>query len=346
LRRTDIIPENTPPPKSTSQDWRRILPGLAVSALCLVIIFYLIKPHKLVNALRMADYRLVIGGGILTLLWLAVRGAVWRTLLQEKASPGQTFLTLNEGYLLNNFLPLRLGEVGRAFLLGRKTGLSFWYVFSSILIERAVDVVFAASLLLSTLPFVVGASVAWETALGIAGLVLLGLGALYLMARHPTRAMRLFERLTTRWSFLSKLGGSVLPAFFSGLEVLTDRTRFLRAIILFAANLTVGVVQYYVILLAFFPGARLLWVVFVMAVSSLGMALPSSPGAVGVFEGAVVGALVVFNLDPAKALAYAFTLHFWNYVITGILGAYALSRDGESLTHLYERVRRVKKDDE
>ena len=56
-----------------------------------------------------------------------------------------------------------------------------------------------------------------------------------------------------------------------------------------------------------------------------------------------MGALAVFKLDPGKALAYAFTLHFMNYLITGLLGSYALTRDGESIIHLYDRVRGVRK---
>jgi uncharacterized membrane protein YbhN (UPF0104 family) len=88
-----------------------------------------------------------------------------------------------------------------------------------------------------------------------------------------------------------------------------------------------------------------LWAILCLAVSSLGVALPSSPGGIGVFEGAVVGALAVFSLDSGTALAYAFTLHFWNYLITGLLGSYALAREGESILHLYDRVRNIRKVD-
>ena len=35
------------------------------------------------------------------------------------------FWTIGEGYLLNNFLPFRLGEIGRAFLLSRKSDMQF-----------------------------------------------------------------------------------------------------------------------------------------------------------------------------------------------------------------------------
>jgi uncharacterized membrane protein YbhN (UPF0104 family) len=120
----------------------------------------------------------VLLGLLMTLLWLVVRAFAWRTLLQDKATIGQVFISLNEGYLLNNVLPFRLGEVGRAYLLGRKAGLDFWFVLSTVVLERALDLLLAAGLLLSTLPFVVGASWARQAAVAAGGLVVLGLAVL------------------------------------------------------------------------------------------------------------------------------------------------------------------------
>jgi uncharacterized protein (TIRG00374 family) len=330
---------------SSRQDWRRLLPGLLISVASLAIVLYLAKPQRMVAALRQADLRLVLFGGLNTVLWLLVRAMAWRTLLQDKVSISQSFFTLNEGYLLNNFLPFRLGEVSRAYLLGNKSKLGFWRVLSSILIERSLDVLINASLLLGTLPFVAGVASARGAALGIGGIVLAGLFVLYAIARYPEKFMHLFERLTSHIGFLSRLGKQVLPNFFSGLQVLTEPGRFLRAGVWFLLNIGVALLQYSVLMLAFFPHARLLWVIFCLAVSSLGVALPSSPGGLGVFEGAVVGALAIFKLDAGTALAYALTMHFWNYLVTGLLGSYALARDGESILHLYDRVRRVRKAD-
>jgi len=324
-------------------DWRRLLPGLLVSIAALGIVLYLAKPGRMIDALRMADYRLVVGGGLITLVWLLVRGMAWRALLQDKVSLRQTFFALNEGYLLNNFLPLRLGEVGRAYLLGQKSGLGFWRVLSSILLERGLDVLLTVAMLLGALPFVTGMTSARGAALGVGGVVLAAMVALFIVARYPDKFLRLYERLTSRVGFLSRLGKQVLPNFFSGLQVLTEPKRFLQAGGWFILNLAVAIAQYYVLMLAFFPHARPLWAIFCLAVAALGLALPSSPGGIGVFEGAVMGALAVFKLDPGNALAYAFTLHFWNYAITGLLGSYALARDGESILHLYDRVRRVRK---
>jgi uncharacterized protein (TIRG00374 family) len=322
-------------------DWKKILPGLIVSVVSLAVVFYFANLGQMVQAIRLADYRFVAAAFCISLLWLAVRGVVWRTLLQEKATYSQVFFTIAEGYLLNNVLPFRLGEVARAFLLGQKADLEFWAVFSTIIIERTLDLAMAAGLLLSTLPFVVGASWAQQAAAGAGSIVLVGLISLYLLARYRESAIRLFERLAERWPLLLKIGGNRIQAFFSGLAVLTDGSRFLRVIVWMVFNWAIALMQFYVLLLAFFPEARILWAGFVLGVGALGIAAPSSPGAVGVLELTMVGALAVFGLNSSTALAYALTGHLFNYVSNGILGAYGLGKDGQSLTGLYRRVRRI-----
>lgn len=331
----------------TKTSLKRILPGIVISIIALSIVLWLADIRKLLDALRLADYRIVAIGFLFTLLWLIVRSFVWRTLLQEKATLPQTFLTINEGYLLNNLLPFRLGEVGRAFLLSRKaqasghSDMDIWQVLSTILIERSMDVVLAAGLLLSTLPFVVGASWAQQAAIGAGGLFLAGLVFLYLLARNREWAMQQFEKLATRWTWLANLGKQRLDTFFAGLAVLTDTGRFLRFIALILLNWVVAIFQYYTFLRAFFPETQVLWAAFSLGAMALGVAAPSSPGSVGVLEATIVFSLSVFNLDQSRALAMALTAHLSNYLITGILGAYALAQDGETLTGLYQQLRRI-----
>lgn len=313
-----------------------------VSLISLAVVFYFADPARLLEAVRLADYRLVAASLGIALVWLAVRTVVWRTLLQERATFSQVFFTITEGYLLNNVLPFRLGEIGRAFLLSQKANLSFWQVFSTILIERVLDLAMAAGVLISTLAFVAGAAWAQQAALFTAGLVIAGLVMLYMLARSREWAAGWLEKLGRRWPIFSKFGGERLEAFFTGLEALTDRGRFLRVMLWMGLDWLVALFQYYVLLLAFFPEARPLWAAFSLGVAAVGIAAPSSPGAVGVLELSLVGALAVFGLDPSTSLAFALTVHLFNYLVNGVLGSYALARDGQSLTGLYQRVQRLR----
>jgi uncharacterized protein (TIRG00374 family) len=322
------------------------LPGLIVSIAALAIVISMLDLDKFAQAVQQADVRFLLAGIGSEILWLVVRGFFWRTLLQNKASYYDAFITINEGYLLNNILPFRLGEIGRAFLMGKKAKLDFWEVIPSILIERALDLAVAVGLFLSTLPFVIGISWAEQAAIGTGVIVVIGLGTIYLLARNRERVLRWIEGAGQRWSLVKKLAGRRVEAFFDGLAIITDGRLFLRALGWEGLNWLVAILQYYLFLRAFFEGPNLLWVVFALGVGALGIAAPSSPGAIGVFEAVLVGALVVFGLDASPATAFALSVHFSAYIVTGLIGGYGLYKDGESLSGLYTRLGRMKSEEE
>jgi hypothetical protein len=324
----------------------RILPGLVISVIALVIVFRVLDLKKFALAVQQADVFFLFLGILSEILWLVVRGFFWRTLLQKKASYRQSFITINEGYLLNNILPLRLGEVGRAFLIGRKAHIDFWQVVPSILIERALDMAFAAGIFLSTLPFVIGVSWAREASISIAFIVLVGLAGMYILARNRQVVLAWIERLGQRWSLVGRLAGRRLAAFFDGLAIITDSRLFLEALGWETLNWLVAILQYYLFLRAFFPNPSLLWVLFALGVGALGIAAPSSPGAIGVFEAALVGALLALGVNASSAAAFAISVHITSYVITGLIGGYGLYKDGESLSGMYNRLGKMKTEGE
>ncbi len=325
-----------------SRFWKfagRWLPGVIISLVAIVLIIKYVDLGRLVQAIRSANYWLLLAFLAISLVWLSVRGIVWRTLLREKASYRDSFITINEGYLLNNFLPFRLGEVGRAFLLGRKANLEFMEVLPTIVIERGVDLAFSAVILLTAIPFVVGAESARNAAKVLGVIVALGLVALYILARKREWAMNFFNRFAARRPRLQKLGEKFLAPLFAGLAILTDGWLFLRFFLWMLLDWIIGIAQFYVLLLAFFPQAQLVWALFALGVVAFGNAIPSLPGAVGTYEGAIVWALTLVTHDQSTALAVAIVGHLASYLVTGIIGIYGLSTEGESLMGVYRQLR-------
>src|SRR5258708_39788944 len=137
-------------------DAKRWLPGALISVVVIGAIVYFVDWSRVLAAIRSANYALLGATVVIGFSWLFVRAIAWRTLLRDRAPYWVTLLTLGEGYLLNNFLPFRLGEIGRAFLLSRKTDLQFVEILPTIIIERAGDLAFTAAIFLASLPFVVG----------------------------------------------------------------------------------------------------------------------------------------------------------------------------------------------
>ena len=57
----------------------------------------------------------------------------------------------------------------------------------------------------------------------------------------------------------------------------------------------------------------------------------------------MVGALSLLGVAVEQALAYAIVFHLIHIFVTGVIGAYGLVRDGETLTSIYRRVRTWRK---
>jgi len=326
---------------SILRDLRRSWPGLLISLVCLVAVFSIADFGKLRNALAFADYGYLPLALAVFLAAFVTRAFAWRTLLKEQATPVQTFFALNEGYLLNNLLPFRLGEIGRGFLLSRTANIGFLQVMSSILIERVFDLSLVVGILLMSMTFVVGASDwARPAAVSLAVLLAGALVFLHLLARNRKRSMGWFEWLRGRIPPLRRIGEDQVEAFFEGLSALTDLRRFSVVVILLAATWALVVWHYYLILLAFVPEAGFSWAAFGLGVVGLGVAVPAAPGSVGVVQGVIVGVFPpLFGVDPAIALAYSITVHAIYLVITSTIGLIGLVRDGRSLGAVYADVR-------
>ncbi len=328
------------------KDKKRLIPGALISLALIAAILYFVDFHTLWNAIRTANYRILAFSVALSFLWLIVRAKVWQTLLRDKPKYMDVLFSASEGYLLNNFLPFRLGELGRAFLLSRKTDMTFSEILPTIIIERVIDLAFSAAILLAALPFVVGAEGSGQIGYIVGGVVFFGLVMMYVLARNNQWALDLFHKLSARWPTLQKIGGSFLESFFQGLGVLTDGWLFLRFLFWMTLNWVIALVAYYLIILAFFPQAQPVWTLFVLGAAAFGGAIPALPGGVGTFEGAVSGALVLFTHDQSTALAVALTSRLYNYLNSGVIGGIGLMREGQTLSGVYQQILSFRKKEE
>ncbi len=328
------------------KDIKRLIPGALISIALIAAILYFVDFGTLWNAIRTANYQLLAGSAALSFLWMIIRAKVWQTLLRDKPKYMDVLFSASEGYLLNNFLPFRLGELGRAFLLSRKSGMAFSEILPTIIIERVVDLAFSAAILLAALPFVVGAQGSERIGYIVGGIVVLGLVMMYALARNNKWALDLFHKLSVRWPSLQKFGGGFLESFFQGLGALTDGWLFLRFLFWMTLDWIIALVAYYLIILAFFPIAQPVWTLFVLGAAAFGGAIPALPGGVGTFEGAVSAALVLFTGDQSTALAAALTMRLYNYLNSGILGGIGLMREGQTLSGVYQQILNFRKKEE
>src|SRR6266545_2825193 len=129
---------------------------------------------------------------------LLTRSIRWRVLLSGRKPVGfaHVFWATSAGYLGNNFLPLRAGEVLRTALIGRAAGIQTSYVLATAVIERVGDTL----ILLLAIPFflsrIAGLPAGFEQKLQWITVVLMaGVGILPFALRHSHRLEGLIARL-------------------------------------------------------------------------------------------------------------------------------------------------------
>jgi glycosyltransferase 2 family protein len=316
------------------------LVGLAVSLVALGVALRGVHIAEMVAALRQTNYVWVAVALGFDWLGLYFRALSWYIILERRVPYLRAFSALNEGYLLNNILPLRLGEVGRAYLVSRKQTFSASQALSSVLVERVIDLCMVVGLLGTFLPIVAGLEWARQAALTSVVITVLALGGLFALARCREEALGVFRRVAVHVPRLNRQHWELrLGAFIDGMEALRDGRRFAAAAVCSAMAWVCSGVTTSVLLLSLplHPGSSI-WIMgfFTLVITGLGAGLPSAPASAGVFELSVVAALSVFKVDSSLALSYALVYHLVFFGLTTILGAWELAREGESVAHLVQ----------
>jgi len=273
-----------------------------------------IDPDRLALAFRSVDWSWVAVALILTLVTYFSRMQRWIMLLRPLAFRTKAVLrALLTGQLLNHLLPIRVGDVIRSILLGREPGGSFARVFGSVLIEKAWDWLALCVLLLI---------VTWAAPLPdwfltparsiglVAALVLLGFSAVAIIPDRwiplgLAKLDRALAGLPAQWrSFVLRN----LQRLLDSLAVLRRRDTIVGAALWTAITWCLSIVINYAVQRTFGVES---WIAAttLLVVLMLGVALPPSIAALGVFEGLSMLTLSIYHVPLETALAIGLTLH-------------------------------------
>jgi glycosyltransferase 2 family protein len=235
-------------------------------------------------------------------------------------------------------LPFRLGEVARGVVAGRRTGLPVARVFSTIVVEKVLDVLTLLLIMGIALPFVdLGElSQGWLAPVGagvlVAVLVMLGL------VFRPDLAHRLVGwvagRLPARiGSRLVGLAENVL----AGLAPLSNGPTAAKVLAWSLGTWGINVVTVWIMMLAFNLELPIAVAAVLVVVTNLTMAIPAAPGYVGTFEAAVIALLngaIGVPLDTSQGFALFY--HFVGLVPVALMGVIAAAAQGVNFGALNE----------
>jgi uncharacterized protein (TIRG00374 family) len=301
--------------------------GVLISVVCLYLVLRgvdLGQTASLLGTARLPWLGLAVVGVTADLAFRALR---WQRLIAPiKPVP---LLRLSGymlvGYLANNVLPARLGELVRSHYLGDREGISRSATLGTVVVERVVDTVVlvgigaAAILILNVRGVVVSAIL---VGVALAGLLVVALAVA--LAAHRLPGAGRIAAFLGRWP---RVKGIVLR-LRDGLRVAAlPRTIAASALLSVAAwSCTVlavlAVGQSLGIELTVGEGALL------AAGTNLATAIPSGPGYLGTFEYAGQTIAAAFGLPASRGLALALLIHFLTLVVSSVGGVLAIVRLG------------------
>ena len=157
----------------------------------------------------------ILGGVAILLLTIAhiVRAYRWGLFISvyEKPNRKRLIRAISLGYLANYILPFKLGEILRAFFAGRKMKTGKALAFSTVIIDRIMDVVVVGAIFLALAiqGNAEGKNAAKFYVISAAGVILVVVLA-YLLRAFVKKGVVLFARI-----FNPRLEGSVLVFSFS-----------------------------------------------------------------------------------------------------------------------------------
>lgn len=307
----------------------RVGVGSAISLSCVVLVLRFVDVRQVIELLSRAALPLVAIAVLATMLDVLLRAIRWRVLVSSIATvPLRRVLAyLMVGYLANNVLPARAGELVRSHYLGDRERVSRVSILGTVLVERILDVV-ALLLLCAAAWWATGAAaqLAGLLALGLVGgtIAVVGVAAVVLLPmkqrwlpllnkRFPISVVAVGARLRSGISVVGAPGTLIV----SGALTLSAwaATGVAFAAMAGAVGFEVTVAQ----------------VMLIAAATNLATAIPSAPGYLGTFEFGVVVTAGAIGLGAAPALAMAVLVHVVILLATtvgGLTAIYVLTSRG------------------
>ncbi len=302
------------------------------------LFFRATHPREIADAFGEANYWYMLPAIGVLFIALTIRCIRWSILMRPVAniSPPRLFSYQIIGYMANNLLPARAGEIVRAVVLGQRENVSRVATLGTIGVERLFDGTMLVFLLLVSSLFVgFGDERLQLIALASTILFVIALTTFYVLTLSETRAKRLMHWLA---GFLPRKleaqATHIADSLVLGLRSVHDWRTMLMVLGLSMAAWTVEAAAYAVIGLGFGLGVSFAHYCMLLAAANLAIIIPTFFGGTGPFEWAAKLVLMSAGVPAGLAAAYSIIAHAVIFIPTTILGLIILWSFGISLLRI------------
>ncbi len=257
----------------------------------------------------------------------------WYYLLRpvKDVHPNRLWPVVAIGYMANNLLPLRLGEVMRAYVLKRNDDVPITPTLTTIFIERIFDGLVMLAFIFAALLFVDFEEPTLNTVIWITSPLFFGaLLAFLWLASNPDKTQRLYTWLIGKFvpvRFRDALL-DIAVQLMGGLAALRSKRTLAQVIVFSLWSWTVEASTYWIVMQAFDFQVSFSVLLLVVGFGNLSTILPSTAGYIGTFHAVAILTLTAFDVEKAIAGSYAIVMHATLWLPVTLAGFYYLVRLG------------------
>ena len=307
--------------------------GIGISIALLALFVFTADPRRMLEALNGANYWFTIPAVGMYLLSVYFRSLRWTVMLRhlKPVKTTRLFPVVTIGYMANNLLPMRLGELVRSYYVGEREGINKASALVTVLVERVFDALTLLLFVAVVAPIVpvtrlvqsFGARFGVPEAALVLGFSLpfvMAFGALVLLALYPERArgiaLLIARPLPER---LRLMADSLTGMLLQGLAPLRDPRKLG---VLFVLSIPIWLSEAAVFWIVGFPfdiddahsrpGQMAATMILVTSITSIASSVPAAPGGLGLFEIMARETLVLSPLSVVErpvAAGFAVVVH-------------------------------------
>jgi uncharacterized protein (TIRG00374 family) len=308
-----------------------ILVGVLVSVGALYIVAQGLDFTKVAGALKSANYWWLIPNVVVILVTMLIRAVRWGSMVRPlKVVPFEKLLSATAvGFMANNVLPFRLGEFVRAYSLSSQDKeISKSASLAMIFTERVIFDLITLAGIFGLVLLTTELSVPTEVKQGSMLILLaasIGILFTFVMALWPTKVSSFIGKyLTVLPEKVRGIATEVITRFSLGLSFMRSPSAgamvLAQTVVIWVA---LGLSNLFVFV-AFDLNLPLEASFATLAVVSIWIMVPSTPGFVGVYHAAVVYTLAQYDVGKDEAVACALIMHAAQFTIVTLFGLYYL----------------------
>lgn len=293
--------------------------GIVISLIAVVGILYFVDLNEVWQNLRKLSWEIIAVAIFVYGLGMVVRALRWFLIIaiRQKVSFYTVFKGLVYGYMLNQLLPAKIGEVARAEYLTRKSTPGRSFLLGTIAAERVFDMVVILLFLGISIVFsetiMSKIQAQWISVV----VIVFGLTALIFLLHNvhllkkitrylPGKARGFTDRVLNNLALSFNVFKSIGSIF--KILLLTLLIWLLTCLVFFLIIQDLDIeVPFY----AYF---------FIVSAGTFGMIIPSTSANVGVYHAVAMAALMLFMVPKAQALSFAILAHAFDFFPAIIMG--------------------------